>query len=61
VSETNDHAADRRITFNWIAILRLLCPRQNLPDEYEDWRPVALKCFKDRMKAEGLWPIAKAD
>jgi hypothetical protein len=36
-------------------------PRQNLPDEYEDWRPAALKCFKERMKAEGLWPIAKAD
>jgi hypothetical protein len=37
------------------------CPRQNLPDEYEDWRPAALKGFKERMKAEGLWPVAKAD
>jgi hypothetical protein len=31
-------------------------PRQNLPAEYEDWRPAALRNFKARMKAEGLWP-----
>jgi hypothetical protein len=36
-------------------------PRQNLPDDYEDWRPAALRGFKERMKAEGLWPAAKAN
>jgi hypothetical protein len=29
---------------------------QNLPAEYEDWRPQALREFKERMLREGLWP-----
>lgn len=33
-------------------------PPQNLPAEYWDWRPDALKAFKDRMQTQGLWPAA---
>lgn len=31
-------------------------PPQNLPNEYKDERPDMLTRFKDRMKAEWLWP-----
>lgn len=31
-------------------------PPQNLPAEYHDWRPDALRSFKERMLKEGLWP-----
>jgi hypothetical protein len=34
-------------------------PTQNLPAEYYDWRPDALRSFKERMVAEKLWPSAK--
>jgi hypothetical protein len=30
-------------------------PPQNLPAEYWDWRPEALRAFKERMQQEGLW------
>jgi hypothetical protein len=33
-------------------------PPQNLPAEYWDWRPDALKAFKERMQEERLWPTA---
>jgi hypothetical protein len=33
-------------------------PPQNLPPEYEDWRPEALRAFKERMIRENLWPSA---
>jgi hypothetical protein len=32
-------------------------PPQNLPAEYEDWRPATLSEFKKRMIKEGLWPV----
>ena len=31
-------------------------PPQSLPAEYYDWRPDALRSFKDRMMREDLWP-----
>jgi hypothetical protein len=31
-------------------------PPSPLPAEYEDWQPEALRGFKARMTAEGLWP-----
>jgi hypothetical protein len=32
-------------------------PPQNLPAEYEDWRPDALRTFKERMIREKLWSV----
>jgi hypothetical protein len=31
-------------------------PPLNLPAEYDDWRPAALREFKARMQREGFWP-----
>ncbi len=31
---------------------------QNLPTEYEDYRPRTLLAFKQRLQAKGLWPHA---
>jgi hypothetical protein len=36
-------------------------PPQDLPAEYEDWRPQALQAFKERMLREGLWPQTLKD
>lgn len=36
-------------------------PPQNLPAEYDDWRPQALRAFKERMLREGLWPQTTTD
>ena len=33
-------------------------PPQNLPAEYEDYRPRTLLAFKQRLQAKGLWPHA---
>ncbi|WP_212356818.1 hypothetical protein [Bradyrhizobium jicamae] len=35
-------------------------PPQNLPAEYEDFRPRTLQAFKARMQTEGLWPNIEA-
>jgi hypothetical protein len=35
-------------------------PEQNLPTEYEDWRPAVLRGFKARMQTEGFWPHGSA-
>lgn len=34
-------------------------PPQNLPAEYEDYRPRTLLAFKHRLQARGEWPVAK--
>ncbi len=31
-------------------------PPQNLPAEYEDYRPRTLRAFKQRLRAKGQWP-----
>jgi hypothetical protein len=36
-------------------------PPWNMPAEYFDWRPDALKAFRQRLKAEGSWPDTPAD
>jgi hypothetical protein len=33
-------------------------PPQDLPAEYEDYRPRTLLAFKQRLQAKGLWPHA---
>jgi len=33
-------------------------PPQNLPAEYEDWRPGVLLAFKQRLQSEGRWPLS---
>ena len=33
-------------------------PPQNLPAEYEDYRPRVLLGFKQRLQSEGRWPVA---
>jgi hypothetical protein len=33
-------------------------PPQNLPAEYEDWRPRVLLALKQRLQSEGRWPLA---
>ena len=35
-------------------------PPQNLPAEYEDFRPRVLLGFKQRLQSEGRWPLASA-
>jgi hypothetical protein len=35
-------------------------PPQNLPAEYEDIRPKVLLAFKQRLRAEGRWPLPGA-
>jgi hypothetical protein len=35
-------------------------PPQNLPAEYEDYRPRVLLGFKQRLQSEGRWPLTTA-
>jgi hypothetical protein len=35
-------------------------PPQNLPAEYEDYRPRVLLAFKQRLQSEGRWPLASS-
>ena len=35
-------------------------PPQNLPAEYEDYRPRVLLAFKQRLQSEGRWPLTSA-
>jgi hypothetical protein len=35
-------------------------PPQNLPAEYEDFRPRILLAFKQRLLSAGLWPLPEA-
>jgi hypothetical protein len=35
-------------------------PPQNLPAEYEDFRPRTLLAFRQRLQSEGLWPVPGA-
>jgi hypothetical protein len=35
-------------------------PPQNLPAEYEDYRPPVLLGFKQRLQSEGRWPLASS-
>jgi len=34
-------------------------PPQNLPAEYEDYRPRVLLAFKQRLQSEGRWPYSR--
>lgn len=34
-------------------------PPQNLPAEYEDYRPRVLLGFKQRLQSEGSWPLTR--
>jgi len=35
-------------------------PPQNLPAEYEDYRPRVLLGFKQRLQSKGQWPLASS-
>jgi hypothetical protein len=35
-------------------------PPQNLPAEYEDYRPSVLLAFRQRLQSEGRWPLASS-
>lgn len=35
-------------------------PPQNLPAEYEDFRPRVLLAFRQRLQSEGRWPLTRS-